>query len=185
VAASVGGCPILYSFTTSAIHGRASRCRGWRGTTAARLRAVTRTDSFIFSRPDASPGKGGSLQKRVKSVKVKVGSRARLNGMSVLFPAADVVRPPRHVRVVPRSDVRLAVWTITRCCVALDAGERLAAPGGLYRPSARAPTLRCCRFTRKVDRDKLTMRQMGRLAVRASGLCSVALELAASACQIG
>lgn len=50
----------------------------------------------------------------------------------------------------------------------------LSACGMLFRFA----TLRCCRFTRKVDRDKLPMRQRG------SGLCSVAREPGTSACQI-
>jgi hypothetical protein len=34
---------------------------------------------------------------------------ARLNGMSVLPPTADVVGPPRHVRIVPVADVSIFV----------------------------------------------------------------------------
>jgi hypothetical protein len=42
----------------------------------------------------------------------------------------------------------------------------------------------CCRFTRRKDRDKLAMRQMGVPAARARSLYSVALDLGASARQI-
>jgi hypothetical protein len=40
---------------------------------------------------------------------------ARLNGMSVLPPTADVVGPPRHVRVVPQAEVAQFIRPPQRC----------------------------------------------------------------------
>jgi len=46
---------------------------------------------------------------------------ARLRGMSVLPPRADIARPSRHVRFVPIADIARLVWN-----------ERGANWGGLF-----------------------------------------------------
>src|SRR6266403_772939 len=42
---------------------------------------------------------------------------ARLNGMSVLPPTADVVGPPRHVRVVPTTAIKQECFYLYDCTV--------------------------------------------------------------------